>query len=226
MKPHDDLWAFNLEFWLVIIILLLLGSMLPGCGGGSSSISAPANPDATLDASKWSFFFSPGMPEHPYPPLSFDFPSQDGVHYLLTGYDKPLTDKTAITAVIAIQSSPDAVFEYGYGINGNTCIVPASTRIMIEQRNDDLQASSGRWWSVAGLLLRDGSASLTVPLTPDAWSNVDGINGIVVPDQFAAALANVGNIGLTFGGGCFFGHGVFVSSGTASFTLTKFEVVS
>jgi hypothetical protein len=36
---------------------------------------------------------------------------------------------------------------------------------------------------------------------------------------FAATLASVSQIGMTFGGGCFFGHGVNVSGGTAAFEL-------
>jgi hypothetical protein len=34
---------------------------------------------------------------------------------------------------------------------------------------------------------------------------------------------NVGNIGMTFGGGCFAGHGVNISGGTARFSLTSYR---
>jgi hypothetical protein len=34
----------------------------------------------------------------------------------------------------------------------------------------------------------------------------------------------MGRIGLTFGGGCFFGHGVFIDGGPAQFILTNYAV--
>ena len=37
-------------------------------------------------------------------------------------------------------------------------------------------------------------------------------------------LKNMGHIGVTFGGGCFFGHGVNVSGGAARFIMTRFEL--
>jgi hypothetical protein len=40
---------------------------------------------------------------------------------------------------------------------------------------------------------------------------------------FADPLKRLENIGLTFGGGCFFGDGVNVSGGPARFILTRFE---
>ncbi len=41
---------------------------------------------------------------------------------------------------------------------------------------------------------------------------------------FARALLNVTRLGLTFGGGCSFGHGVNVQGGAARFTLTRYSV--
>ena len=46
--------------------------------------------------------------------------------------------------------------------------------------------------------------SFSVPLTPDQWSNVYGQRD---SKSFYAALANVGWIGVTFGGQYFWGHG-------------------
>ena len=44
-----------------------------------------------------------------------------------------------------------------------------------------------------------------------------------VPREFADLLANVGNVGVTFGGGCYFGHGVWVI-GTARITIDQLEI--
>jgi hypothetical protein len=41
---------------------------------------------------------------------------------------------------------------------------------------------------------------------------------------FQDALGNLGRVGMTFGGGCFFGHGVNVSGGTARFALISYTI--
>jgi hypothetical protein len=48
-----------------------------------------------------------------------------------------------------------------------------------------------------------------------------------VPPQrfgFKQAMANLGNVGFSFGGGCFYGHGVRVSGGGARFGITSYAV--
>jgi hypothetical protein len=62
---------------------------------------------------------------------------------------------------------------------------------------------------------------MTVEIAPDQWTNVEGERS---RSGFTEILKNMGNIGLTFGGGCFFGHGVNVSGGTARFIMTRFEL--
>ena len=41
---------------------------------------------------------------------------------------------------------------------------------------------------------------------------------------FQDALGDLGHVGMTFGGGCFFGHGVNISGGTARFSLISYTV--
>ena len=62
---------------------------------------------------------------------------------------------------------------------------------------------------------------MTVKLSPDQWTNVVGKRSSW---GFAKTRKNMGNIGVTFGGGCFFGHGVNVSGGSARFIMTRFEL--
>ncbi len=76
----------------------------------------------------------------------------------------------------------------------------------------------------AGDHLATGQHSITVPLTPDQWSSVLGKKGSAAPLEFAEALRGVDKVGMTFGGGCFFGHGVNVSGGEATFTLKDFAI--
>jgi hypothetical protein len=59
---------------------------------------------------------------------------------------------------------------------------------------------------------------LTVPLTTGRWVDVLGHDNSANFPMFVAAEQN-GAIGMTFGGGCFDGHGIAVKNGSANFTL-------
>jgi hypothetical protein len=77
------------------------------------------------------------------------------------------------------------------------------------------------------LQAKPGEITLTVPLTPDQWSSVYGKVENYNADSLAGfedALRNLGEIGMTFGGGCFFGHGVNVSDGTAHIALISYTI--
>lgn len=65
---------------------------------------------------------------------------------------------------------------------------------------------------------------VTAPLTADQWSDVNGQLGSANTAAFADALSNVGAVGMTFGGGCFYGHGVYLDSGSVTFVVTKFTL--
>jgi hypothetical protein len=41
---------------------------------------------------------------------------------------------------------------------------------------------------------------------------------------FEKAIQNVSRLGVTFGGGCSFGHGINVRGGTATFAITEFAI--
>jgi hypothetical protein len=76
-------------------------------------------------------------------------------------------------------------------------------------------------------VLAAGTATIRVPLTADAWSSVNGMLGnadSTVKFAFDRALLNVSRLGLTFGGGCSFGHGINVRGGAATFALTGYAI--
>jgi hypothetical protein len=99
----------------------------------------------------------------------------------------------------------------------------------LQRRGDDLTAKSEfyRWFSLSGVKLEEGSVDLTVPLSPDRWGSVFGKRGDhdgTAKSGFQQALQDLGNVGFVFGGGCFYGHGVNVTGGSARFRTTEYSV--
>ena len=173
------------------------------------------------------------MPVHPstaHAGWTFDFPKGTncsnkykcpGVHYVTTKYAKALPYKSTLTISGEITVTNEPTFNYQLE-STNTCLSPPNARALIQKENDDLYASNGRFWSnPIAIPLVPGKFSVTIPLDIDNWSNVDGKRD---KSGMKTLLANMGRIGLTFGGGCFFGHGINVSGGAAKFTVTNFEV--
>ena len=194
--------------------------MLAGCGGGSS----PAPQTTPVASSGWAIRYSPNMPSNPQLSTGgfyFDFPAPPGsVHYVTKG---AASIGAVLTAKFDITATGAPVFNYKLEPS-NTCDSSAKVRLFFQRKGDDLSAVGDlqyyRWWSTKGYELAPGAGELVVAVTPDQWTSVYGKQD---PVQFQAALDNVDNVGMTFGGGCFYGHGVNVTNGTARFTLHSFN---
>ncbi len=177
----------------------------------------------------WEIRYSTGVklkPPAPNEEFAFDFPLAPGsVHYI----SKPTSEAAtrAVSAAFTIATRGDAVFDYHTAAN-NTCKVPAAVRLFLQRKGDDMSGKGPyefyRWWSTAGVVLKDGAFSLDIPLEPARWTSVFGRKGDAAPRAFAAALSHLGDAGVTFGGGCFYGHGVWLFRGQASFTMQRFTV--
>lgn len=206
--------------------------VLVSVSGGCSSVAPPPNIPApvpnvvSLDPQWWYIFYSDGLPPQPSPDSpeawSFEIPNSAGnghVGYVQTPFNATTT-LHSVTVTFKVESdSPQ------YEVRDPGDILPATVHLFFEQQGDDLFNPDGRWWADAGgynLGSQDGQTiAVAVPLTPDQWTNVDGQHD---PGAFSAAFANVGWIGLTFGGQYFWGHGVALGSGTAKFILIDFQV--
>jgi len=196
----------------------------------SSACSSPTEPSPTpltlpLASSVWETISLPGplALSNQDGALTFEFPTDGSVHYLYTA--SPLLElrgTLAITVRIATAGQP--TFNL---LDRGTCGIPVSVRPLI-WANQNGNGDYDRWWSnQRHVLLAPGTTTLSVPLQPAAWSSVNGQLGNATPQvtfQFEKALLNVSRLGVTFGGGCSFGHGVSVIGGTATFALSEYVV--
>jgi hypothetical protein len=158
--------------------------------------------------------------------FSFDFPRSPGsVNYVTK--PETLAAGVAASATFTITTAGDPVFDYHTAAN-NTCDSPATVRLFLQRQGDNLSGAGQyefyRWWANAGTVLKEGTFTVSVPLQPSLWTSVFGKKGDANPRAFAAAIADLGNVGVTFGGGCFYGHGVRILNGRAVFTMNRFAV--
>jgi hypothetical protein len=205
----------------------ILGLLLAACNDESSAVP--------MNAQAWSITYSPGMPPHPTPQASggwyFDFPTNsNSVHYVLAAVNMAATD--SVDARILVSTSGTPVFVYNLQPDNN-CVYPAHVRFLLQEKGDDLSGANGkqyfRWWSkTAAYQLAPGLANLSASLTDfDQWVSVFGESANASPAAMAGfkqAMANLGSVGFSFGGGCFYGHGVRVSGGGAKFAVTSYTV--
>lgn len=209
-----------------LLLLVLAGA---SCTRESSTATASAPWTAlALDAGDWTVVSDPdslGLENDEHGRLVFDFPVDAGSMKYLYYRRPPQAIGGAVMLSLQVVTPAPVVFIYRTEPS-NTCERPATVRPFIWARSNGT-GEGDRWWSnEAAYPLAAGSATLTVPLTPDQWSNVSGKLGTTdgaTRAAFDAALRDVSSLGLTFGGGCFFGHGVNTHGGTARFVLSDYR---
>jgi len=145
-----------------------------------------------------------------------------------------------IVVTFAISADPSVIWNHASD-SWNTNPPPANFHVYVQTSDaNNCKELFGicnppqlRWWSnPAKFTLVDtgGQVELHVPLTPENWSETDGqpaTDPIYYP-YWVQTMNNPKWVGMTFGGGCCFGHGVNVTlqPGVAvpTFTLLGWEV--
>jgi hypothetical protein len=161
------------------------------------------------------------FPESPYPDPNATHPWYG---YLVRPWSAPITGSSLVITVSLI-GSPVAEFNY-QSESFNTCDSPAAMYPYF-QSGDLYNATGGnRWWCqpsklVLSSALNAGYVTLNVPLDPALWSDTYGRSGDTV-SGFSDTLAHPTWIGVTFGGGCFFGHGVNSYNGQVELQVVDF----
>lgn len=215
---------------VVLPILMTLLASQVACSGSPTGPSAelPTPLTLSLQSSLWQTI---GTPD-PFPlttnssaQLEFDFPESGSMHYLFSPSALTTLRGTVVVSLRVVTTGP-VVFNSLDPIT-STCSIPASVRPFLWANNNG-NGAHDRWWSnPRSFPLADGSATISVPLEPGSWSNVNGQFGnadSVARFNFDKALLNVSRLGVTFGGGCSFGHGINVRGGSAKFQLIEFAI--
>jgi hypothetical protein len=138
-----------------------------------------------------------------------------------------LTGKT-LTATFTITGTATAFTYFGESQPGYDCGRPASVRLYFEGNTAGPYMYAKQWWSNPQAYtltsLVGNTLTLTVPLDTANWTNKDFQLASYAPTDFAAAVATVGAVGVSFGGGCFLPTGAVPIDGTASFVLKSYAV--
>jgi hypothetical protein len=124
----------------------------------------------------------------------------------------------------------------------------ASSQVQVKlqfQSTGGAYVAEDLWWSTSSVVLTtytmllDGTAidpepnmaalddelTLTVPLTGECWRDHDGRSGSEIPALFDAAVADIHEIGFSFGRLERLASGVALTQGEATFILKSFELV-
>ena len=146
-----------------------------------------------------------------------------------------LTGKT-LTATLTITGTATAFTYYKEGDpeNDGKCGTPAPASVRLYFEGKTNFENNHQWWSNPHAYtltsLVGNTLTLTVPLDTPNWSDKVGRvprPASDVPTDFADAVATVGAVGVSFGGGCIsfaFAGGVAPTDGTASFVLKSYSV--
>lgn len=169
-------------------------------------------PPATTP-STWTFMYGAnetGTPEN------FTFPSLDGVHYCM---------KSAAGYGVAIGKT--ITFKFDLSGDGELKVAdpndapPATVRLILQRRGDTLSQIDYRFWFDTKVNLVNGQLQLVAPIDGDRWSNVNGQKNAA---GLQALINDIANVGFTFGGQSFAGHGIYCPVGMRAFKLIEYSV--
>ena len=232
---------------------LTLLAMLSVC-----SAKVKAQVSVPISATKWQLWNRAvnRLPVYTVPSggIGFDFevsqlpdpnagPTWDGYFITPVKNVSLLGSGSEIVVTFQINASPTGVqWNFKSDGDGNPGTTPANFHVYVQKSDGHCVNKSPfsicyppqlRWWSnpVKFTLIDTGGViELHVPLTPDNWSETDGVfatDPIFYP-YWVETMSDPDWVGITFGGGSFFGHGVNVTLQPGipvpTFTLLGWEV--
>lgn len=207
---------------------LLCSICFTGCGGGGFTVpdGQPVKADViSLDPQAWYIPCGQLVPEHPSTSgdgaWAIEIPNSGGsLQYVQTPF-RASTRHNLLSITFRIDAN-------GAAYNGRVhpdAWDPATIRLFIERRGDDLRKEFYRWWASGHAYVlgsKDNTVvTIEVPLSPDYWTSVYGHHDAA---EFTATLNDIGYVGITFGGSNYFASGVNMQGSKATFTLIDFQI--
>lgn len=187
------------------------------------------SPPAPPPASQWTISYSEGTPPTltPQPGGGYSVlipPAPGSIHYV-SRTTSPLPAGATIRLSFLLTGTGIALPKAG------TDTPPATVRLYFQRTGDDLsgrgQFEFFRWWSKPINIAGDGSYNIAAALAPSEWTSVYGRagNDPAAGTLFQDALNNAGQVGFTFGGQSFAGHGVTATNADLTFFLQAYTVL-
>jgi hypothetical protein len=201
-----------------VVVVLIVAAMAAIGFGGVGALADQSNNWQLADGSAQG---SGGI-------AAFDFSVPDKTHLLYNSKDSTLLgnlSSTTITATFTVAGVNDGATFTSSGTCGST---PPTVRIFFESIPPGAKfAYTNYWWAdapTASYVLANGTVTIKALVDPtlEAWSDWNGQPSAANTDTFNAAAANVTQVALSFGGGCFFENGVGTTDGSGTFTLSSF----
>lgn len=204
-----------------VLNLLIATLFLFGCGGGSTPSYIK-----NIPLSGWQVSFSKGVGQDgvtldvPQVPVGKDCSNRNcpSLNYFWKKVNGKIKPGSGLYIDFVIKA-PSATWNYKLEPNNN-CPSPARVSFIIQHEDDDMQRANGRFWAKSRVVLNHGTHLLYAKMDRKNFINVYGKTP--TDSAWKSMLNNPGRVGVTFGGGCFYGHGVNVSGGTATFQLKRF----
>jgi hypothetical protein len=205
---------------------LLLALLLAGCssGGGSSGYNIP-----TPSVGQWVDF---GGNEPTITGNSFNFGVGGSIiaGYFYTKFAKTPQVGQTLTLNYTLTANP-ANPAWVQAPNGGD-INPPTIHLFLWRAGDNLSCSGNgptgipyaqyRLFAGRTPLVVGANQTISVKLDPSLWPGCFAADSTAA--QFTDLLNNLAGVGFTVGGQYFAGHGVYLSSGSATFTINSFTV--
>jgi hypothetical protein len=235
---------------LALAVAALAGSALANSGSPASAFGPASSPPA----SGWQIgYYTPSLRTLSYAQAfkgsgeaSLNFTSSPYTTLLITGQKAKfptllgnLSGDSSVSATLTV-SGVTGLFTYmgepSCGPTPQEGGPEANVRFYFQTSNAGGFDETHYWWSnpVSLPLLgptSNDAVTLTTSLNGAFWSDYYGhfgtdtnSDGFLGAAGFKAALSNVTDMGLSFGGGCFFENGVGTTDGSGTFTVSNFTV--
>jgi hypothetical protein len=207
------------------LVVIVLGLIIAACSVSISDAKRHKKPPVVVQPSGWTFFYGKPNPAMNADGVSSNWTSSPYVepHYWLKGWTTPFSPAQTLTitySVEAISGSP--VVKSTECETWQDPAASARAAIMIGSGTDS--TSYDRAWRTTRGKMTIGTHTIVAPFGDGTGWTFVSVGAKTAPTQWAAILANVKKIGLTFNGCSSMGHGVFVEGGAVKVTIVSVTV--